>query len=83
MAEAEVEAVEKAATCPSCGGPKAECQDPDNQHAFVVTAGRCYRTRALMEAQRARRGDHDGVLWKVVLDPARKKSAAKKGASGG
>ena len=83
MAEAEVEAGEKAATCPSCGGLKAECQDPDNQHAYVVTTGRCYRTRALMEAQRARTGDHDGVLWKVVLDPSRKKSAVKKGASRG
>jgi hypothetical protein len=83
LAEAEAEAEANAATCPSCGGLKAECQDPDNQHAYVVTTGRCYRTRALMEAQRARTGDHDGVLWKVVLDPSRKKSAVKKGASRG
>jgi hypothetical protein len=43
---------------------------------------RCFRTRALEEAKRARKSDHDGVLFAVTLDPTRKKSA-QKGASRG
>jgi electron transfer flavoprotein alpha/beta subunit len=47
-----------------------------------VSLRRCFRTRALEEAKRARKSDHDGVLFAVTLDPTRKKSA-QKGASRG
>lgn len=71
----------EAGVCPSCGGQKAECQDLDNQHAFVVSTSRCYRTAAIAAAQR-KRTDHDGVLYRVVLDPSLKKSARKGRTSG-
>lgn len=71
----------EAGVCPSCGGSKAECQDPDNQHAYVVSTSRCYRTAAIAAAQR-KRTDHDGVLYRVVLDPGLKKSARKGRTSG-
>ena len=77
-----VDAEDRAGACPQCGGPASECQDPDNQHAFVVTTRRCYRTRALREAER-KRTDHDGVLFVATLDPSRKKSAMKRGANSG
>lgn len=77
-----VEAEERAGRCPQCGGPASECQDADNQHAFVVTTRRCYRTRARLEAER-KRTDHDGVLFVATLDPTRKKSATKKGGTSG
>lgn len=81
VTDAEKAVTEAAASCEACGGPKAECQDPDNQHAYVVTFGRCYRTRAVQEAQRKRSKDPDmgSLLVKVTLDPTRKKSARKKG----
>lgn len=72
-----VEAQESAGACPACGGPSEVCQDADNQHAYVVTTRRCYRTRAVEEAKRKRK-DHDGILWAVTLDPSKKKSARKK-----
>lgn len=73
-----VEAEEAVGRCPQCGGPAAECQSPDNQHAYVVTWRRCYRTRAIREAER-QRTDHDGVMAVARLDPSKKKSATKKG----
>lgn len=73
-----VDAEDRAGSCSQCGGPASECQDADNQHAFVVTTRRCYRTRALQEAQR-KRTDNDGVIFAVTLDPTQKKSATKKG----
>ncbi|GGL27700.1 hypothetical protein H9L10_03520 [Phycicoccus endophyticus] len=70
------EAEDAAERCTQCGGPAALCQDPDNQHAFVVTFTRCYRTRAIREAEK-KRTDHDGVIAHVTFDPTRKKSARK------
>ena len=76
------ESEESALRCPACGGPKAECQDPDNQHAYTVTFRRCYRQAAVAAAQRSRT-DLDGVLTVVTLDPTRKKSARAKEAGRG
>ena len=64
--------------CPQCGGMASECQDTDNQHAYEVTWRRCYRTAAIREAEKARK-DHVGVMAVAVLNPAKKKSARKKG----
>ena len=83
---ADVAAVEDdALKCPACGGPKSECQDPDNQHAYVVSLRRCYRTRAVQDAMKKRKDDPDlgSLLTVVTLDPTRKKSAMQKGASRG
>ena len=77
-----VDAEEKIGQCSQCGGPADVCQDADNEHAYKVTWRRCYRTRAIKEAERART-DHDGVIAVVTLDPSRKKSAGKKGAGDG
>lgn len=77
-----VEAEARAGQCHQCGGLASECQDYDNQHAYVVTERRCFRTRAIQEAQR-KRTDHDGVLFVATLDPTRKKSATKKGGPSG
>lgn len=79
LGEYVAEMEDEARRCPACGGDPDECQDTDNQHAYVVTTRRCYRTRALAEAQKARKTDHDGVLWSVTLDPTLKKSARRKG----
>ncbi len=65
-----------AGRCTQCGGPASECQDTDNQHAYVVTWRRCYRTRAVKEAEKTR-SDHAGVVAVVTLDPSRKKTAQK------
>ena len=72
---------DEARQCPACGGDPAECQDADNQHAFVVDLGRCYRTVAVEAAKRKRQTDPDlaALLVKVRLDPARKKSAREGG----
>ena len=72
------DAADDAGKCTSCGGPASICQDTDNQHAYVVTTRRCYRTLAVIEAQK-KRADHDGVQWVVTFDPSKKKSARKKG----
>lgn len=77
-----VEAEERAGRCPECGRDPVECQDADNQHAFVVTTRRCFRTQALREAQK-KRTDHDGIVWVVNLDPSLKKSAREKEARRG
>ncbi|HJY33546.1 MAG TPA: hypothetical protein VJ260_01775 [Vicinamibacterales bacterium] len=77
LAPALIHAERDAGRCESCGGPKADCQDPDNQHAYVVTFRRCYRSAAVVAAQKARQ-DMDGVLTVVTLDPTRKKSARAK-----
>lgn len=81
VADAEEEAKQAREKCPACGGPRAECQDHDNQHAFVVSASRCYRTRAVDDTKKARRSDPDlgSTLFASVLDPQRKKSARRKG----
>lgn len=80
VAEAKVRAEVEAATCPVCGGPKAECQDPDNQHAYDVTLARCFKTRAVDAAKRKRESDPDlgSLIVKAVLNPDKKKSARKK-----
>lgn len=62
--------------CKACGGPASECQDPDNQHAYEVSFRRCYRTAAVIAAQR-KRTDMDGVQTVVTLNPAKKKSRRK------
>ena len=72
------DAHDEAGKCAACGGPASVCQDPDNQHAYEVEFRRCYRTRAIQEAQK-KRTDHDGVLTVATLNPAKKKSARKKG----
>ena len=82
VADAEQNLEDAEGKCPACGGPKAECQDPDNQHAYVATFKRCYRTRAIEEARRTRKNDPDmgSLLIAVHLDPTKKKSArARKG----
>jgi hypothetical protein len=71
------EAEDAALRCQACGGPASVCQDADNQHAYVVTFRRCYRTRAVREAERTR-SDMDGVQTVVTFDPTRKKSARAK-----
>ena len=70
--------------CPACGGPAAECQDADNQHAYVVSVRRCYRTRAVQDALQKRKSDPDfgSLLVSVTLDPTRKKSANRRQARG-
>jgi hypothetical protein len=80
-----LDAERDAAKCAACGGPSSDCQDPDNQHAYVVTLRRCFRTRAVQDALKARRNDPDAgsLLVSVTLDPTRKKSATKRGASRG
>ena len=70
---------DRAEQCESCGGPKAECQNPDNQHAYEVSFRRCYRSAAVAAAQKKRAADMDGVLSVVTLNPALKKSARRKG----
>jgi hypothetical protein len=77
-----LDAERDAGRCQACGGPASDCQDPDNQHAYVVSFRRCYRTAAVVSAQKSRQ-DMDGVLTVVTLDPTRKKSATKRGASRG
>ncbi|HLT67430.1 MAG TPA: hypothetical protein VKZ73_06120 [Microbacterium sp.] len=81
LSDAEVEA----GKCPACGGDPDECQDADNQHAYVVSLGRCYRTVAVQNALKRRKDDPDAaaLLVKVTLDPARKKSAMRKVANRG
>lgn len=76
-----VDAQRDAKKCPACGGTDGECQDADNQHAYVVTLRRCYRTRAVQDALKKRKDDPDAgsLLVSVTLDPTRKKSAMKKG----
>lgn len=80
FAEAEHAAEVAAGTCPACGGSAADCQDADNQHAYVVTLRRCFRTRAVQDALKARRSDPDAasLIVSVTLDPTLKKSATKK-----
>lgn len=70
--------VAEARRCRSCGGDPGECQDADNQHAYVVSTRRCYKTAAISEAQK-KRTDHDGVQFVAVLDPTLKKSVRRKG----
>ena len=79
VADLEREAEAAKATCSACGGQASECQDSDNQHAYVVTLRRCYRTRAVQDAMKSRRSDPDvgSLLVSVSLDPTRKKSARK------
>lgn len=74
LALALADARDEAERCRSCGGRASECQDADNQHAFEVEFRRCFRTRAVVEAQR-KRTDMDGVLTVATLNPAKKKSA--------
>ena len=75
-----LDAERAAGKCTACGGPSADCQDTDNQHAYVVTLRRCYRTRAVQDALKARQGDPDigSLLVSVALDPTLKKSARAK-----
>jgi hypothetical protein len=86
LAPAFVDAEQEALRCTQCGGPAADCQDTDNQHAYVVEFRRCYRTQAVKEAQekraRASKGDMNGVVTIVTFDPTRKKSARKVATSG-
>ena len=81
-----LDAEEKVGRCAACGGPADVCQDTDNQHAYVVSVRRCFRTRALQEEQRKPRWKNDpdagSLLWTVTLDPTRKKSARQEVARG-
>ncbi len=65
--------------CPSCGWPKAICQDPMAEwYVEVPDPTRCHVTTALRRAQNAysdRKGSNpDGLLWgariKGMSDPA-------------
>ena len=60
-----------------CGGPADVCQDHDAQNAWVITARRCYKTRAVAEFMESRKGDkHSHALHIAArIDPARRKSA--------
>ena len=75
-----IDAETDAGKCAACGGPAADCQDADNQHAYVVTLRRCYRTRAVQDALKARQSDPDAgsLIVSVTLDPTLKKSARAK-----
>lgn len=75
------DAHDDAEKCHACGGPASECQDADNQHAYVVSVRRCYRQRAIDEERRKRKDDPDlgSLLMSVTLDPNRKKSARREG----
>lgn len=77
LAPALVKAQQASERCEACGGPKSECQNADNQHAYEVEFRRCYRTQAVMRAQKSRE-DLEGVLTVVTLNPAKKKSAQRK-----
>ena len=74
------DAKDAAGRCAACGGPASECQDVDNQHAYVIEYRRCFKTRAVQEAQKKRQSDSDygSLLIVAHLDPTRKKSARKK-----
>ena len=39
------DAKDAAGRCEACGGPASECQDVDNQHAYVIEYRRCFKTR--------------------------------------
>lgn len=71
----------KARRCPACGGDSTECQDPDNQHAFEVVLKRCYRSRAINDALKARKDDPDksSLIISAKVNPAKKKSARRRG----
>lgn len=90
LADDEADLAAKAAAvaakaCPACGGTDGACADPDNQHAYVVTLRRCYRTRAVQDALKSHQKDPDvgSLLVSVSLDPTRKKSARAKEARRG
>ena len=79
LALRQVEAEEEAATCPVCGGPRAECGDRANQYAFEVDGGWCYRRKALIEASEAKFKDKQGrvaaaaSVMSARLNPAKRR----------
>ena len=73
-------------TCTVCGGPAAVCQDHDAQHAWVIEATRCYKTRAISEyLERVAKTDkHASTLHLTArIDPKRRKSVRAGGVTGG
>lgn len=70
-----------AGRCPICGGddPDRLCQNPEYQHAWEVTTGRCYKQRAvLMTMERFKNDPYvSTVVPSVSLNPAKAKSARK------
>lgn len=52
-----LEAEQEANRCPVCGGDSRECQNPDYQRAYEAAFTRCYRTRTVGEAMKAREND--------------------------
>lgn len=76
LVELELEARKLAETCPVCGGPATECQNPDNQWAFETETKRCFLTKARIQAA----GSHEKDKYSAALvvsskfNPALKKS---------
>lgn len=64
-------------TCPVCGGddPDQLCQNPRFQHAWEVTFGRCYRSRAELMAMEPHKKDPyvSTLIPRVTLNLARAK----------
>ena len=81
LTEQQADAEAKARRCPACGGDATECQDPDNQHAYEVALKRCYRSRAINDTLKTRKDDPDkaSLIITAHLNPAKKKSARRKG----
>lgn len=59
LALRQVERDEERNRCPLCGLDKSVCQDPANQRAFEAHLDRCYPSRAVGWAMRARADDQD------------------------
>lgn len=58
-----------------CGGDPAHCQDPANQRAFEADFTRCYISRAVGQAMRARENDPDAraLVARTIYHPERVK----------
>ncbi|MFC0673554.1 hypothetical protein [Brachybacterium hainanense] len=54
-----IEQEDEANRCPVCGGDKRTCQDPKNQRAYEAGFKRCYASRAVGWAMKARGDDAD------------------------
>lgn len=52
-----LEAEEKSHECPICGGDSRECQNPAYQRAYEAAFTRCYRTKTVGNAMKARQND--------------------------
>lgn len=75
IAEQHLEQAHTDATCPVCGGPRDECQDPANQFAFETSTVRCFRTAARINALEPHKKDPAAAAIAVasVYNPARRR----------